>query len=206
MLTVIVPATSQALTTLNAVKAELGLSGTGDDAWLADTIARTSATIRRWCGRAFALETVRESFRLPVSTEVLSLSRWPVVSVVSVTEDGDTLAPGAFETEDDTGFVYRLTGSNSRRDWPAGKIVVEYRAGYVLPGNSDRTLPEDVEAACIALCIRAFHAKGRDPALRSYQNPDVESYSLLDPDKTAMIDGLPADVAGRLWSYRPVVL
>lgn len=48
MLTVITSAASHDLTTVAAVKAELAVSGSGDDAWLADTITRASATVRRW--------------------------------------------------------------------------------------------------------------------------------------------------------------
>ncbi|MCW2246209.1 hypothetical protein M2352_001800 [Azospirillum fermentarium] len=113
MLTVITPAVSQQLTTLAAVKTELKLSGTADDDWLSEVIDRASATIRRWCGRTFALETVRETFRLLAPTETLSLSRWPVASIVSVSETGNTLTAGDYETEDDVGFVYRLTGSDT---------------------------------------------------------------------------------------------
>ena len=40
----------------------------------------------------------------------------------------------------------RRANADARVDWCADKIVVEYRAGYVLPGESDRTLPDELNA------------------------------------------------------------
>lgn len=206
MLTVVAPAASMALTTLEALKDELALSATGDDVWLTDTIARASATIERWCGRVFALETVQETFRIDRATDLLVLSRWPVASVVSVVAGGVGLAADEWELDAANGDLYRLGTTDQRKVWPIGKTVVVYSAGFILPGAEGRDLPADIEAACIALCARAFHAKGRDPALRSYENPDVESYSFVDPNKLLTVDGLPADVAERLRPYRQVVI
>lgn len=206
MLTVVAPAESSALTTLEALKAELALSATGDDVWLTDTIARASATIERWCGRVFALETVAESFRIDRATDLLVLSRWPVAAVVNIVASGVGLAADGWELDAANGDLYRLGVGDQRKVWPIGKTVVTYSAGFILPGAEGRNLPADIEAACIALCVRAFHAKGRDPALRSYDNPDVEAFSLVDPDRMPTVDGLPADVAERLRPYRQVTI
>lgn len=206
MLTVVTPAASMALTTLEAVKAELSLSGTGDDAWLTDTIARASAIIARWCGRVFALETVQETYRIDRATDLLVLSRWPVAAVVSIVAGGAWLAADGWEVDAANGDLYRLGVGDQRKVWPIGKTVVTYSAGFILPGAEGCDLPADIEAACIALCVRAFPAKGRDPALRSYENPDVEKYSFVDPDKLLTVDGLPTDVAERLRPYRQVTI
>lgn len=201
MLTVTAPADSHRLTTLAAIKGEMRLSGGADDEFLSDLIDRASATIRRWCGRTFALETVRETFRLSAPIETLSLSRWPVVSVASVIEAGNPLAAGDFETEDDTALVYRLTGSDSRRHWPAGKIVVEYQAGYILPGKPGRTLPEDVERATIMLVKAGWFGRSRDPLVRTEDVSGVLS-------TTFWVGGfgegasLPPDVEGLLSPHR----
>ncbi|ALG71923.1 hypothetical protein VY88_10540 [Azospirillum thiophilum] len=206
MLTVITPATVMDLTTVAAVKAELAVSGSGDDAWLADAITRASAIIRRWCNRVFAAETVRETYRLARPVPELLLSRLPVVTIASVTVDGTALASTVYEADAEQGTLYRLDSRRRFLCWSGDVIDVEYTAGFTMPGAVGRTLPEDVEAACIALCVRAYHAKGRDPALRSYTNVDVETFSLLDPDKAGGDGGLPADVAERLQPYRSVVL
>lgn len=202
MLTVITPAASHALTTLDAIKTELrGDAGTADDGWLGDAIDRASATVRRFCNRPFALETVREAIRPAASLESLSLERWPVVSIVSITEGGRTLATTDYETDDDAGFVHRLTGADQRRPWPATKIVVEYQAGYVLPGDPARTLPEDIERAVIGLVVRLWCRRGTSDPVRSatYSDGSNVTYSVND---ALNVDGLPSEVAGLLAPYR----
>lgn len=205
MLTVTVPADSHRLTTLAAVKGELRLTGGADDEFLSDLIDRASAAVRRWCNRIFAAETVRETFRPTAPADTMALSRWPLVSVVSIIEAGTTLAAAAFEAEHDVGFVYRLTASDDRRTWPAAKVVVEYRAGFLLPGESGRTLPEDVEQAAIMLVKMAWFARTRDPLVKSEDIDGVLS-------ATYWVGGfgggaaLPSDVAGLLTPYRQPAL
>lgn len=201
MLTVITPADSHRLTTLAAIKAELRLSGGADDGFLSDLIDRASATVRRWCGRVFALETVRETFRLSAPVATLSLSRWSVVSIVSVTESGNTLTADDFEAEDGEGFLYRLSGSDQRRDWSAGKIVVEYATGYVLPGKPGRTLPEDVEQATLMLVKAGWFARSRDPLVRSEDVSGVLSTTYWVGGFGAGAS-LPPDVEGLLAPHR----
>jgi hypothetical protein len=43
--------------------------------------------------------------------------------------------------------LWRLDDADCRVAWPAAKIVVAYAAGYVLPGDPQRNLPEDLERA-----------------------------------------------------------
>ena len=91
MISVLVPATSSRLTTLDAVKRELSIAGTSEDARLLAYVDQASAVISDYLGRPLGQETVRETLRLSASSETIMLSRWPVVSVSSVVEDGATL-------------------------------------------------------------------------------------------------------------------
>lgn len=201
MLTVIAPATATALTTVEAVKAELDLTGTANDAWLADAIARASDQIASWCGRVFARETVLESFRLSRPMPSLALSRWSVAAIAGVTEDGVALDAGAYEVSATDGILYRLNAKGRYLSWPAVTAEVEYTAGWLLPGQVGRNLPGDIEQAAIDLVARAYHARGRDPALRSHESPDVESLAWFDAGRTS-VGGLPVEIAGTLARYR----
>lgn len=205
MLTVITPATTTALTTLAAVKADLAESGVADDGWLEDAIRRASATVCRFCNRAFALETVRETIRLPTPTDALTLARWPLVSIVSITEAGKPLAGTGYEAERDAGTVYRLTGSDTRRPWPAGKIVVEYQAGYALPGDPVRTLPEDIERAVILLVRHQWHARGCDPLVKAEEVDGVGRVEYWFGGGTKG-SALPVEVDALLTPYRQPVM
>lgn len=78
---------------------------------------------------ASRLETVSEQFRLDQMQLDLTLARYPVIAVSSITEGGVTLAPTDYEVDLARGIVSRLI--NDRHcHWSRCKItvVVVYRA------------------------------------------------------------------------------
>jgi hypothetical protein len=173
MLEVIVPASNRKLTTLAAVKAALGIpeADTSQDAFLAPLIDQASDAIVTFCNRSFARETYRET--LPGYGGLrLVLSRTPVVSVASITADGEVFADYLVE-DAEAGILYRKSGWRwTSSSWwnitwhPVQeelKFVIEYTAGYVLPGDQGvRTLPEDVELACIETVRLWFLSRKQD--------------------------------------------
>jgi hypothetical protein len=203
ILTTVTPATVTALTDLHSVQAELGLSGTTEAGYLQRQIAQASATIASWCGRAFAQETVREVWRPDRWVESLSLARFPVTSIASVIEDGTTLAATDYEVAPESGLLYRLSG-DERTTWRARKITVQYTGGYILPEQPNRTLPHDVQRACILMVAAAYLAKGRDPMLRSESAQDVGQVSYLDP--RAGMESMPPQAAALLQPYRVFIV
>ncbi len=199
LLTIVTPATITALTDLASVKLELGVSGSTDDPYLQAQIAQASAAIVSWCGRAFAREVVSEVWRLDAATQPLSLARYPVVSVSSVTEDGATLAASDYELDAEAGMLWRLA-SDERTDWRARKITVAYTAGYLLPDQQSRTLPHDVQRACVLMVAAQYNARGRDPLLRSEGAQGIGQVSYLDP--RAGMEAMPPQAAALLQPYR----
>lgn len=161
------------LTTLDRVKSELGISGTADDTLLGAKIDEASAAVTLYCDRVFALETVSEQFRLTSCVPSLILARRPVVTLGAIVEDGLTLADADREIDKEAGLLYRLDGQDARCEWPALKITVSYSAGYVLPGNSGRNLPYDIEACCIELVRGYWMSRDRDPLVKREVIPDV---------------------------------
>ncbi len=188
------------LTTLATVKAELGITGTDDDAYLETLIEQASASIETFCGRSFASASQAQTFRLDRWRERLMLDRTPVASVASVVLNGTTLDGAAVEVESPgAGFLLRVDGNGCSLGWPAGRVVVTYTAGYA-------STPADVERCCIDLVKLSYFARGRDPVLRSEKILDVIDQSWFDPDKVEMRGGLPADIADRLDAYRMVTI
>lgn len=205
IVTVIEAAESYDLTTLETVKAELGVTGDTDDAYLSGQITRFSRRIASFCNRVFALERVSEEIVLGRELDKLMLSRVPVAGIVSVTVGGETLDGDGYKLDRAKGVLWRMCGGTPTR-WTAGTVVVTYTAGWRLPGDPERDLPEDVEGACIDLVKRQWYGRARDPALRSVTVPDVVSEQYWGGENAPTTGGIPNDVAGALKVYRVPVL
>lgn len=201
-LTITDPATTISLTTLDAAKADLALAGSTDDAFIQVLIEQASAAIVSWCGRPFAAEGVRETFYLDRPERPLVLSRWPIVEVTAVTVAGSAESPANVGGED-AGLLYRLDGSGRSIPWPPGSIVVDYRVGYILPGDPNRTLPPDIERAALSLVKAWFHARGRDPSVKRDDVVGVgetEFFNAARSDLAPEAEALLAPYRGRVFA------
>lgn len=198
LVTVTTPATERDLCTLAAVKLDLGITASTFDAELAQRIAQASAMIETHCRRVFARETVQEVFR-DVEDYRLSLTRFPISSITSVTVDGEALPSGDYEMDAEAGALFRLS-DDARVAFRAVKVTVVYTAGYVLPDTANPTLPADVQRACVLAATTAYLGKGRDLTIRSESAQDVGQVSYLDPREG--MEALPPQVAGLLAPYR----
>ncbi|WP_424813562.1 phage head-tail connector protein [Roseococcus sp. YIM B11640] len=197
-LTVVAPAASKLLCTLDDVKVELGLSGSADDAALTARIGQASDAIAASCDRVFARETVQETFRGLSCQGPLRLERQPVASIVSVAVDGQAFSAGDYEVDAD-GRLWRLSG-DALAGWAGSKVVVTYAGGYLLPEDASPTLPLELRRACIDRVVRGWSSVGRDPWIRSESTEGVDSISFFDPDK------LSAEDDGVFAKYRRVLV
>lgn len=211
------PASTTALTTLAAVKEEMKVTSGADDSWLRRQINGASALACAYLGVPMAndgtanlgRETVVETIRLDRAhprrgnrdgrRRDLRLARWPVSSVTSVEEAGTILDAAAYEVDAESGALTRLNG-NAPSFWAAGKVVVTYVAGWLLPGDLGRNLPAEIEDAVIELVKASTFARGRDPAIKSEQADGIDSvtYFFGTPGGGLM----PASVAMKLGRYR----
>ena len=196
------------LTKAETVRAAAELSAGADDAFLNQAIDRQSAAVEKWCRRLLARQAYSETFRDVEVVPALALKHYPIASIASVTVDGTALAADEYEIDAEAGHLYRLS-SDCRIDWYGGKIVIAYRAGYILPAQTTiggeahggvPNLPHDLEDAVIELVKMGFYGRARDPLLRSAEIPGViaESYTV-----TAASDGaMPARIAAMLAPHR----
>ena len=187
---------------METVKAVLKITGTTDDDYLALAITQASAAAEAYCGRAFCKETLVDTFRIEgMAASRLLLSRRPVVSIASVVEDGITLATSQYEVDPISGLLLRLDENDRPGFWASpAKTVVTYTAGFVLPGNDGRTLPDDVEAAAIGLVSNSWHGRARDPLVKSETTPGVYEVTYWVASPGASGD-LPPDVVAKLSRY-----
>ncbi len=186
--TVITPATAKRLTTTENVRGDLGLAADAPaEAQLQRWIDQASQQAATYCRRAFGRETVRERFDLACAGVVgecggILLERWPVVSITSVKVGGMLTAPEAYAT--DGRMLYRMEGGE-RRCWYGRDVVVQYEAGWLLPGEARgnppttaaEDLPADIERAVIQLVAVSLSAVGRDMMIKS---EDVEGVGSRD--------------------------
>lgn len=211
MLTVLEPAATTGLTTLDMLKLALGITTDDDDDYLEMQIVNASSFV---CGilnvaaaqdgtRNLGLETLEEYCSGPL------LSRVPIVSIEAMADgNGDSLDPADYLVDKITG---RLFGANTR--WanlvynytpPALPMLVTYKAGWLLPGEDGRNLPPVIESATISRISSGRAGRGRDPAIKAERIPgvmDVE-YWVGSTSSGGDGSGIPPDIMSQLSLYR----
>jgi hypothetical protein len=185
MLTVTTPATYDDLTTIPRARLILGF-GNADDTAVLTLIGQASRAIADYCRRVFPIETVRESFTCNESRgEGPILARSPVVEILSVRNGSDILGATEYRVDPSTGRFQRLDADGTPLPWWGGGVIVEYRAGYVLPkdnvSDATFTLPDSVERACIMLVASYLSLRGRDPTVKTENSEGVGSTSWWVP-------------------------
>lgn len=155
ILTVAQAAQSYDLTDLATAKEELGIeTGTTTyDTWLARGISQVSKAIASECDRVFPVETLSETTipeycsvsdqRWASNLSVLQLTRWPVVAIISISEDEVVLTENVdFRADYAKGHVYRLsTNGDAIVPWRMRTIVASYVSGYSASTTETKTIP-----------------------------------------------------------------
>lgn len=187
MIIVTTPATSHDIVSFE--RAKQALEGCFDND-LSDAIKQVSGAIAQYCNRVFGRETVEETFRLSTAKDDLVLARYPVASVVSVTEFDTVLDAADYELHAASGVLTRLR-NDEPICWSAGKIVVKYVVGYDLPHNG----PDALARATIFLA--QYFLRSPVPLLKSTDIPGVMSRTYRDfpegaelpPEVEALVSG-----------------
>lgn len=204
--TVVTAASSYDLTTLDIVKDELSITNGASDATLKRYLSWASAALSQECNRVFAAETVQDQIwparnfsPLSAMTEVLQLSRWPIIDIVSITEDGNPLTQDTDFVVDGAGHLLRLdSGSGLLIRWNALPKVVQFDAGY-------EAIPGDLQDAVTRMVRNRYRAKGRDSFLMSETIPGVRDarWWIATGNEAGNV---PPDIADLINNYRvPVV-
>lgn len=206
--TVTAAAANYLLTDLATVKAELGISGSANDAALRRYLKSSSAAAAQYCNRVFQAEAVTDAFypeqdpypfQVPGGVSALQLTRWPMVSVTTVTENGVALAQDSdFRIDAARGQLLRLDGNGALRGWPARPIVAAYTGGY-------QAIPDDIVDAVMRMVRARWFARDRDPYLMTEDITGVYSarWWIATGDQAG---NMPPDVVDILDNYRMPVM
>jgi len=134
------------LTTKEAVKEQLGIptADTSQDSLIERTIKAASDAIQGYCNRNFKQQDYEHTFN-PTYDKYIFTEEWPVIAVSKVIYGDVELDPAEYSYKDNK--IIKTTGT-----WDK-ETVVEYTAGYILPGDekpgAERDLPYDIEEAAI---------------------------------------------------------
>lgn len=188
--TVTSAAPTNKLTTLELVKRELAITSNTDDKLIWDYIQQASDFITQYTGRKFARENITETLAARGSPSLV-LERTPVVSITSValktSTASSTISSTKYDIQDsDAGVIFKEDGWTAttlyildieRTPTRFGKLdwTIIYVSGYITPGSTqgDRTLPYDVERACVDIVKSWYLRRSFDPNVKSQRTGDA---------------------------------
>lgn len=218
---------SNALCTLADLKTELGITVTTFDTTLERMIESSTAAIEKYCGRpqGFHWETARVDNVKGFGTVILHVPKTPLLSIASIVFDpddaNDTVAATEYRIDNaQQGRIYRENGwlwtvafgeailthplpgteESLFRVTYAGGFKTANQVGTNPPGlgvTGPRTLPYDLEDACITLAALRYRWAARDPAVNSERllswgasyNSDRGAGSIVPRDVAGVLDG-----------------
>jgi hypothetical protein len=141
--TITTPATSALLTTVGAVKRELGADV--DDQLVESLVRAASEVVSRYCGRSFGREVLSETVS-GYGGQHLMLARTPIVTTAAVLHEGSPIIDYVVG-DSGAGLLYRKQSwldttevgwymSEYRRSYESEpQFTVTYTAGYLLPSD-----------------------------------------------------------------------
>lgn len=176
---------ANALTTLTTAKAELGESGSTYDSVIERLINAVSDAIEGYCNRTLYYSAAVTEKLQGLGGNLLFLSRTPVVAITSIellpsslssAGEGTTLSSSSYVVRNaGAGIVYRRDGFSwsatasvgaSASRLPGSEDLVylaTYGGGYVTPEQGGtRTLPYDIEQACLWGVANVWRHRGRE--------------------------------------------
>lgn len=206
IVTVVTPPSSTDVTTLARVKSELGITVSTYDTLLEAKINEASSDIYAYLRRDLARATVSERiWDFDSSTTRIVLSRRPVVSIASVTLDDVAVTTAEYRLDAESGILYALDLNSDASVWCiTDEIVIQYVAGYIMPGESGVNLPAAIEGAAVELVSSYWFARGRDPTIRSENVPGLAAVTYwvgaVGGDESMLPPGVVAKLAP--WKHR----
>lgn len=212
------------LTSLATLKAVLGLSGTAQDERLSLAINAASAAIENYCHGQFARATVTSERHLQAGGLRLVLKRVPVLSVTSITADGDAVSITDLVIESSKGGILYLPGGFPRSGYERSSLspgilpgsespdlLVTYEAGYVTPAQAAEsggdyegetvTLPAPLQMAAVKLAS-SYYQDGN--TAREVARESIDNTSIYYRPDGADDLGIPSGLVSLLRPYRRV--
>lgn len=205
------------LTTQARLQQELRTYIAGDDAELVDIILEASEYLANRCNRdLFYAYNFTENLAAYASTNLQVQRHTPIDTTqpVTVVFDAAVFDPGIYTISNpELGYIFNKTGwywtapllPNVQQDPFPGyenKLYeVTYSGGWVTPqqaiDNPDdpvlsiRTLPYDIERACLMVCVWLYRIRGENPLFKSERMMSY-SYAYIEDMKIPFVEEMVA--------------
>jgi hypothetical protein len=199
---ILTPPASSDLTTLAVVREELGLTDHANDSKITRWIHDASAQVVDFLGRDLALQTVEETFFVPLHqrerlSHRLLLKYWPAITVTSIVIDGIAWDSSFYIVRKPQGEIVNLDMFGRPAPWRGYQVVVTYTSGY-----SQADMPRAIERATVLLLRGWYAARSRDPALRSESVAGIVTQQWFDPNAgQGGYGGMPPEPAALLQPF-----
>jgi uncharacterized phiE125 gp8 family phage protein len=184
---------SYALISLADAKIEINVSTTDHDEFITRAINNATAAIEKYCARRFASTTYTAERHNGTGTKFLYLNHKPIISVSSVTVDGDAVTEAAdYEDEDKYWIEPMIKGGKAEgalylpNGWSVGEqnVVVTYVAGY-------GSIPYDVRRATATLIKEWYNMYSNKDGLKSESIGRYSySFAALPPETMKHIESI----------------
>lgn len=179
--------------TLDRVQRELNVVDESKLDLLEDLILEAKAMTDAFCNRSFSKQVdIVEKVR-GYDDAFVFVSITPIIEVTEISIDGVVLATTDYEIDDaNAGTIYRENGWESKSTFLPGimnrpvpnsqqaNIQITYDGGYILPGDTGRTLPYDIERANFQIVKHLFQSRFRDMSVKSEKVDDIYSVTYGD--------------------------
>ena len=164
-------------TDISRVRAYLKITGTTDDALLADLIAQSSEFIRSVLSREVLTAQYIET-RDGNGADTILVSNYPITVIDSVTVDGRAVTGALFD-------AYSVTLPSGYFTKGRKNVTIQYHAGLA-------AIPADVAQVCIELVAKKYRERDRIGTLSRTLAGEIVTYEKSD---------LSGEVQSRLRNY-----
>lgn len=209
--TIVTPPTVTNMVTMERMAIELGLTNGQAKKRVPSLIEDASGLVCNYCNRTFARTTVNQKFPMvsvpypytlvmPPVTRIFRLRFIPVASIVSASYNGNAVDPSTISYDPESGQIFGIQTLNSTQFFAGLFDSITYTGGYLMPGQTGRDLPIQIERACIDTVAMLWHRggkDGRDPMTKldavdkigttSYYNPSGGNEDQLPPTAVAAL-------------------